>query len=104
VIMLPVLFFSGGMSVFTGGWTSGHWAILAAIAFTTLTCWLYFEIIRLGGPVFVSQANFVTVFAGVIWGMTLLGERPSPWLWASLVLLIGSLAVLAGSRRKTQKA
>ncbi len=101
LIMLPVLFFSGGMSVFTGGWTSGHWAILAAIGFTTLTCWLYFEIIRLGGPVFVSQANFVTVFAGVIWGMTLLGERPSPWLWASLVLLIGSLVVLAGSRRKT---
>ena len=32
--------------------------------------------------------------------MTLLGERPSPWLWVSLVLLIGSLVVLAGSRRR----
>jgi drug/metabolite transporter (DMT)-like permease len=100
LIMLPVLFFFGGISVFTGGWTSGHWAILAAIGFTTLTCWLYFEIIRLGGPVFVSQANFVTVFAGVIWGMTLLGERPGTWLWVSLLFLIGSLVVLAGSRRK----
>jgi drug/metabolite transporter (DMT)-like permease len=96
ILMLPVLFFSDGLAVFTGGWTTGHWAILAMIGFTTLTCYLYFEIIRQAGPVFVSQANFVTVVAGVLWAMTLLGERPGTWLWASLLLLIASLAVLAG--------
>ena len=99
LLMLPVLFVSDGTSVFTGGWTEGHWAILAMVGFTALTCYLYFEIIRRAGPVFVSQANFVTVVAGVFWGMSLLGERPSPWLWVSLLLLIASLAVLAGTRR-----
>lgn len=101
VIMLPVLLLFRGGAVFTGGWTSAHWAILAMIALTTLTCCLYFEILRLAGPVFVSQANFITVVAGVVWSMALLGERPGPWLWLSLILLIGSLTVLAGGRRRT---
>jgi drug/metabolite transporter (DMT)-like permease len=100
VLMVPVLLLSNGITVFTGGWTDGHWAILAMVGFTALTCYLYFEIIRRAGPVFVSQANFVTVVSGVFWGMTLLGETPSPWLWISLVLLIASLIVLAGTRRK----
>jgi drug/metabolite transporter (DMT)-like permease len=64
------------------------------VLITTIDCYLYFEIVRLAGPVFVSQANFITVIAGVLWGMLLHGERPGEWLWVSLVFLIGSLFIL----------
>jgi len=98
-LMIPVLLSTGGLDVLHGGWTSGHWAILAMILITTVDCYLYFEIVRLAGPVFVSQASFVMVVAGVLWGMLLHGERPGEWLWLSLALLIGSLFMLARGRR-----
>ena len=49
-------------------------------------------------PVFSSQANFISVVAGVFWGMAIFGEEPSLWIWASLVLLVAAL-LLALPRR-----
>jgi drug/metabolite transporter (DMT)-like permease len=103
-LMLPVFFLTDGASVFHHGWTAGHWAIVAMIGVTTLNCYLYFEIVRLAGPVFVSQANFIAIVAGVLWAIALLGERPSQWIWVSLALLVGSLALLAiGGRKAVQQ-
>jgi len=98
-LMLPLFLATGGSAILHSGWTAGHWAILAMVAITTIDCYLYFEIVRLAGPVFVSQANFITVIAGVFWAMLLHGERPSPWLWVSLVFLVGSLFLLVIGRR-----
>jgi drug/metabolite transporter (DMT)-like permease len=98
VILLPLYLWTGGGEILTGEWTAGHWAMLALILLTTMDCYLYFEIVRLAGPVYVSQANFVTVVAGVLWGMALHGEQPSPWIWLSAALLLGSLVMLVRHR------
>jgi drug/metabolite transporter (DMT)-like permease len=98
-LMLPLFLTTGGGATLDSGWTDAHWAILAMVAITTIDCYLYFEIVRLAGPVFVSQANFITVIAGVLWAMLLHGERPSGWLWMSLVFLVASLFLLVIGRR-----
>jgi drug/metabolite transporter (DMT)-like permease len=98
-LMTPIFLFAGGTDLFASEWGVGHWAILATVVITTLDCYLYFEIVRLAGPVFVSQGGFIAVIAGVLWGMLLHGEKPSEWLWVSLAFLIGSLFLLALSRR-----
>jgi drug/metabolite transporter (DMT)-like permease len=98
-LMLPLFLMTGGGAILDSGWTDAHWAILAMVAITTIDCYLYFEIVRLAGPVFVSQANFITVIAGVLWAMLLHGERPSGWLWMSLVFLVASLFLLVIGRR-----
>lgn len=103
-LMLPVFLATGGEEILHSGWTAGHWAILAMVAITTIDCYLYFEIVRLAGPVFVSQANFVTVIAGVFWAMILHGERPSAWLWVSLAFLTASLFLLVIGRRARASA
>lgn len=98
-VLLPIFLLNGGSDMVASGWTAGHWAMLILVLLTTIDCYLYFEIVRLAGPVFVSQANFVTVVAGVLWGMTLHGERPGPWIWLSAALLLGSLAMLVRPAR-----
>jgi drug/metabolite transporter (DMT)-like permease len=98
-LMLPLFLATGGTAILHSDWTAAHWAILALIAITTIDCYLYFEIVRLAGPVFVSQANFITVTAGVFWAMLLHGERPSGWLWVSLAFLVASLSLLVVGRR-----
>jgi drug/metabolite transporter (DMT)-like permease len=75
------------------GW--GHIAIAAMIGLSVVEIFLYFEIVRMAGPIFVSQANFVTVVTGVFWGMVIFGERPGEWLWLSVAMLFIALYFVA---------
>ena len=42
-------------------------------------------------PVFASQIAYVVTLGGVFLSAVLLGERYSPWVYLSLVLMIGGL-------------
>jgi drug/metabolite transporter (DMT)-like permease len=78
----------------------GHIAMLVMVGFALVEIFLYFEILRIAGPIFTSQTNFVTVISGVFWAMIIFDERPSEWLWLSAALLgIALYFVATGSRR-----
>ena len=50
-----------------------------------------FELIRIAGVVIATQTTYVVPVAGVLWGIALLGERLTPWLWLALALIVGGL-------------
>ncbi len=52
----------------------------------------YVYLIRRAGSVFASLTSFLIVIAGVFWGMLILGERHSLWIWGALVLILCSVA------------
>ena len=65
-------------------------AIGGQILIASLGYILFFEIIRLAGPVYFSQAGYLVTVSGLFYAMWLLGERYSVWVWAgAAVLLIG---------------
>lgn len=72
-------------------WNRGHSAILFMATISLIDIYIYFELIRLKGPIYTSHANYFMVVSGVAWGMLLFGERPSSWMWLSAALLIASL-------------
>lgn len=80
----------------------GHKAIIVMVGFALVEIFLYFEILRIAGPIFTSQTNFVTVITGVFWAMVIFGERPSQWLWISAALLGVALLVIATDRSRIQ--
>lgn len=90
-IFLPVAAWQGDLSALNTNWSAGHWAIFLMVISGVLEAYLYFEIVRRAGAVFVSQTNFVTVVTGVLWGMIVFGELPSHWLWLGAICLIYSL-------------
>lgn len=55
---------------------------------------LYFRIIRLAGPVYMSQVGYLVVVIGVATGMLALGERHSPWAWGAIALMVGGVALV----------
>ena len=65
--------------------------VMAFILFTVLEIFLYFEIVRLSGAVFVSQASFITVATGVAWGVFFFDEQHGHWIWASMAILAASI-------------
>ena len=45
---------------------------------------LYFQIIRMAGPVYLSQVGYLVVSIGVLAGMLIFGERHSLWVWIGI--------------------
>lgn len=78
---------------------SAYWVIGALLSFSALEVWLYFTLLRRGGPVFVSQTGYVSVTSGVIWGAILFGEPLSPWLLASVGLMITALVLVSPGKK-----
>ncbi len=79
-------------------WNRGHSAILFMAAISLVDIYIYFELIRIKGPIYTSHANYVMVVSGVLWGMVIFAERPSPLMWISAVLLIASLYLVGRSK------
>lgn len=46
------------------------------------------------GAVFASQSSYVTTVSGVTFAMLFLNERPSPWIWAAMVVLLAGMALV----------
>jgi drug/metabolite transporter (DMT)-like permease len=101
--------FAGGMLIVFSGfnwqwqdvqsWNQGHSAILFMAAISLIDIYIYFELIRVKGPIYTSHANYIMVVSGVAWGMVIFAERPSPLMWLSAVLLFASLYLVSKQKR-----
>ncbi len=52
---------------------------------------LYVYTIKKAGPVFASLGTYIITISGVFWGVIILGEKHSTWVWLSLMIIIVSL-------------
>lgn len=82
-------------------WNQGHNAILFMAAISLADIYIYFELIRLKGPIYTSHANYFMVVSGVLWGMVIFAERPSPLMWVSVLLLMVSLYLINSGKERT---
>ena len=90
LIALPI-YLSSGDYITLADWSAGAWTIPTMIFCFLVGVFLYFEINRIAGPVFVSQANYVTVVAGIVFGWVFFDEHVTYGLALSFTLLIASL-------------
>ena len=95
IVLLPVMLIVDGPVTFTSMPTMGivamFWAAVANIGI--FLC--LFEIIRLAGPVFFSQFNYVVVAAGIIWGAVFFPQNTafSIWVWAAVAVMAAGLVL-----------
>lgn len=94
-MMVPIyLFWNDGWTMPALDWST-YWAICALVILSAVEIWLYFKVMQLGGPVFVSQSGYVAVISGVIWGAVLFGENLNAWLGLSMAIIILALILVA---------
>ncbi len=103
VVLVPVMIGTGETYLFPGPLLAGDLAILGATAVTALVWYFIFEILRLGGPLFLSQFGYIVVLSGFGWGAVIFGERLSGSAWIAAALLLAGLAVLTWSKRRSSR-
>jgi len=79
-------------------WNRGHSAILFMALISLIDIYIYFELIRIKGPIYTSHANYIMVVSGVLWGMVIFAERLSSMMWFSAALLIVSLYLVGKAK------
>lgn len=86
-------------------WATGAWVVPASLSpvdaallgASVLHVFAYFGLVWLighAGPVFAAQVGYVVTASGVAWGMLVLGERHSAWVWGALVVMFAGLVLV----------
>jgi drug/metabolite transporter (DMT)-like permease len=99
--LLPAMVIDGSWWFFDSGLDTGAWAVIGLGAIFAMLFTLFFEIVRLAGPVFFSTVNYIGPLSGVVLAMVIFGETLSPWLWAALALMMAGLTLMNLRRRTT---
>ena len=92
VLLAPAYLFFGDPTTLGFNWTIAETGIVLFVAAGLVNIVLYFYLIQQTGAVLVSFGSFISLFAGIGWGMLIFSERHGPMVWASVAVLIGALA------------
>ena len=92
--LTPLALLTGTAIPLLEPWSVVQWAttgtgVAAGVAYTILL-----HVIRTSGPVFASQTAYIITIAGVGWGMILLGERHSVYIWITLALTLAAITLV----------
>ncbi len=91
-MLIPILLIAGQASVPTG---AGVIAAIVAAAINAVFFVLFFEIIRLAGPTFFAQFNYLAVLAGVGWSIAIFGEALTIYFFAAMLLMFAGVFLSA---------
>ncbi|MEM6589471.1 MAG: DMT family transporter [Pseudomonadota bacterium] len=90
ILVTPLfVFFGNGLGVYLDP-ASGSWTIPVMAFMALWEIYLYFEVVRLSSAIVVSQANYVTIISGLVWGALIFGEAIS-----GLVVICAAFTVAA---------
>jgi drug/metabolite transporter (DMT)-like permease len=93
----PALLVWGGVAL--PGTPPWAWGLVAAAAAAGLVQgYVYLVLLRRGSAVFATLGSFVSLGAGVAWGMALLGESHPPTFWLAGALIATALLLAVCSR------
>ena len=70
-------------------------AVLIAASINAVFFVLFFEIIRLAGPTFFAQFNYLAVLAGVGWSIAIFGEGLSIYFFVAMLLMFAGVFLSA---------
>ncbi len=91
VFSLPILLAAGEFRWLAPPFTLGESALIAHFILAAVNFYAIFELIRLAGPVYMSQSNFLSVLFAVVIGMLLFEERHSLPVWSAMALVLAGL-------------
>ncbi|MGB0631163.1 MAG: DMT family transporter [Alphaproteobacteria bacterium] len=82
------------------GWppSPGETALLAHSVLAAINFYAIFELIRIAGPTYMTQANFLSVGFGVVFGLVLFGESHSLLVWTAIGLMLIGVALVNWKR------
>lgn len=97
--LVPVVALVPGVWVaMPGVWGPAERAVLVNGVLHVGAYWGYLRLIGQGGPVFAATVSYAVTAGAILWGMTLLGERHSLWIWGALAVMVAGMSLVQPRR------
>lgn len=93
-VMLPVSLLAGAFHIPSFPPSAPDIAVFGHAVISGFAFFALFEMIRLSGPTFASQLNYVVTLTGVLSGIAFFGEAPTWWVWAGTACVLSGVALV----------
>ena len=94
VLVLPLALATGQFISPFRSFGAPEWSLVGVSVANVFVYAAYVWLVGQAGAVFSMQVSYLVTGFGILWAMTILGERYSPWIWASLgLVMLGVLLV-----------
>jgi drug/metabolite transporter (DMT)-like permease len=98
---LPISLAIGEFHILAPPFTNGELTMILHFVLAGFNFYGVFELLRIAGPTYMSQSSFLSVIFGVFFGIVLLGEQHSLYIWVAIALILGGVALVNARRAKS---
>jgi drug/metabolite transporter (DMT)-like permease len=98
LLLLAAMAVSGSLYLPLPAEHDGDWATIGIFCVAGVVYVLYFELLRIAGPVYFSQISYVITASSVVGGMLVFGEGHSTWVWLAIAVIFTGV-LLVNKRR-----
>ena len=100
---LPISLALGEFHMLAPPFTSGEISMMLHFVLAGFNFYGVFELIRIAGPTYMSQSSFLSVGFGIFFGIVLLGEKHSLFVWLAIALILFGIALVNAHRERCPK-
>jgi drug/metabolite transporter (DMT)-like permease len=91
MILAPIVYLTGNYYHFSLPLTLPDQIILLEILLSSIGYVLFFQLIKIAGPVYYSMVDTIVVITGITWGYVLFNETLNRWTGSAVVFIILAL-------------
>lgn len=100
IMLLPLVVITDSFYVFHVPLTMPDWVVLLEIVLSSVGYILFFQLIKVAGPVYYSLVDTIVVLTGLFWGRMIFNERLNNWTFAAVFLIVMALLLVTRHQRK----
>ena len=104
ILLVPLVVYTKSFYLFHLPFTLADWVILLEILLSSLGYMLFFQLIKVAGPVYYSLVDTVVVLTGIFWGKILFHEVLNKWTATAVLLILFALVLVTQQQRKVTKS
>ena len=103
LLLIPLVFATGSFYLIQIPLTLPDAVILLEIILSSIGYLLFFQLIRIAGPVYYSLVDTIVVLTGLFWGNIIFGEHLNQWTSAAVSFILLALLLVTQKRRAAQQ-
>lgn len=99
ILLTPLVILTNSFYVFHWPFTSPDWVIVLEIILSSIGYILFFQLIKIAGPVYYSLVDTIVVLTGIFWGYIIFHEQLNGWTKMAVCLIIIALLLVTRQQR-----
>jgi drug/metabolite transporter (DMT)-like permease len=102
MMLMPLVIMTDSFYMFHLPLTMPDWVVLLEIVLSSIGYILFFQLIKVAGPVYYSLVDTIVVITGLFWGRVIFNEHLNPWTFAAVFLIVIALLLVTRHQRKSR--